>query len=770
MYLTPYALSDLVIWLLSGLSCLYLWGVLYRTRPDTPHFRHLFWLALTLSGITATYLVIFLTETLYPNGEFYLLPLNILFVVTTAGSLVQFFYHFPVLMAQRRRESRFFRGLMIGLGLAEALFAAYRYLELGQGRVVYRPAVADLGFMLFLLWVPLNSLRQLGLVDSRPLSIWRKVWYPAGQSAKTLRLFFLIAVSPIAVASVNIFRNYGFVEAMSAQSIYLAFSMTALLIATIAYLNDLPEQNSFMIRLLGINLTTILVALGVAALFLGGYVFAHYQPNGWPADYQTLHFTPNEQGGYDVGPLPYQWQPTVGQTVEPDQPLPLPFAFPFFGQHWDTLYPAADSRVAFGRPFSNHDAQFFYGSNPAIFALNLSLSGPLLASHSRQHLSLIWFDQQNPAVQVILYPSGHFEITFHQLPTPYPFDIYRRWRPSPLLAALPGRDSLAPAGIILHDYHRDYRLALHQASRPFAWLILLATATLLFGLPLIFRQNVIRPLNNLLAGLRQIEKGHYNLAIPAQFPDEIGYLTEAFNKMAAQLQNLIATLEERVEKRTAELLQQQRLLAAQEERRRLARDLHDSMTQSLHSLALSAKTAQYLLQKERYQALPSSLELLAESANQAYAEMRLLLYELQMTPDQEADLLQVLRHRLEQVEQRSGLNVTWQIAEIPQLPKEAEVTLFYIAMEALNNAIRHAAGRQIQLQIYQDGDWVCLRVKDDGRGLGTVPEPESGKLGMGLRNMSGRAAEIGGTLTIQSSPNQGTTLTALIPLYPFVEN
>lgn len=783
MYLTPYALSDLIIWLLSGLFSLHLWQLTYQTWPRAQQLRHLFWLAVALTAITCTYISSFLTETIYPNGEFYVLPINILFIVTFSGALIQFFYHFPVFHPQRKRESQFFLGITAVLFLAEAVFAGYRYIQLAQGHVVYRPVIADLGFLSLLLWIPVAVVRQFVLVDKRPLPFWHKLQQPIDQAARTLRVFFFISISPVFISSVNIFRNYNLIDAMSAKSIYLLFSMVALLIAITTYLSYLPERSSFMVRLTSISLTGVLVALGVASLFLGRYVFAHYQPFDWPQTPQTLQFIPNDQGGYNVSQISSRFLTEWGTAVFPDQPLTLPFPFPFYNQTWTAVYPSSHTRLSFGQPLSTHNAQLFYGSIPAIYALNLELRGDIFMTQTSEQTVITWAGEDTSAVQLMLYANGRFTLTLYHLPSHFQFDIYRRWSPAPLLAVLPGTKT-TPQMVrfgtelpvrgqstgLMENFHQDYRIALHQASVPFAGLILLAATLMLLGLPVAFRQNVIRPLNNLLNGVHQIEEGNLNITIPTQFNDEIGYLTDAFNKMAAELYGLVTNLEERVEKRTTELLQQKQMLAAQEERRRLARDLHDAMTQSLHSLALSAKTAQYLLQKERYQALPSTLAVLAESANQAYAEMRLLLYELQMTPDQEADLLNVLQRRLEQVEQRSGIGITWDMQGIDRLPKSCEVALFYIAMEALNNAIRHAAARQIALNICQRGQQVHLEVKDDGHGFAVpcdgVVTSEQTKWGMGLKNMADRAQEAGGALTISSAPHKGTTITAVLPLHP----
>ncbi len=190
------------------------------------------------------------------------------------------------------------------------------------------------------------------------------------------------------------------------------------------------------------------------------------------------------------------------------------------------------------------------------------------------------------------------------------------------------------------------------------------------------------------------------------------------------------------------------------ERKRLARDLHDSVTQSLHSLVLSAETANHLRQS-RPDHLEGILRHLAGGARQALKEMRLLLYELQLTPSRETDLAQALQTRLDAVEHRAGIDVQLEKEAGAAWPPAWEDDLYLIAVEALNNAIKHARASRVAVRLCGNGGGFQMHVIDDGCAFD--PDTESGYGGgMGLKTMAERAEKLGGRLKIDSQPGEGT--------------
>ena len=224
----------------------------------------------------------------------------------------------------------------------------------------------------------------------------------------------------------------------------------------------------------------------------------------------------------------------------------------------------------------------------------------------------------------------------------------------------------------------------------------------------------------------------------------------------------------------ARLYEQAQQVAVVEERQRLARELHDSVTQSLHSSALLAEAGQRLVSAGDLERTGHYLARLGEISQQALKEMRLLVYELRPLALRQVGLVGALQHRLDAVERRAGVDARLVVVgrapgerQEPDLPADVEETLYRIAQEALNNALKHAQPSSVTVTLRIDGPpagrRVDLEVADDGRGF----EPDGvdgvdGTGGIGLVSMRERAEKIGGTLTIRSAPGEGTTIIATI--------
>ena len=209
------------------------------------------------------------------------------------------------------------------------------------------------------------------------------------------------------------------------------------------------------------------------------------------------------------------------------------------------------------------------------------------------------------------------------------------------------------------------------------------------------------------------------------------------------------------------LYQQATELATMQERSRLARDLHDSVTQSLYSLTLLAEGWRRMAATGRLEDVIEPLETLGEVGTQALKEMRLLIYQLR-PPDLEQDgLLGALHQRLDAVEKRAGIEARLLAQDVLELPAHLEEGLYRIAQEALNNALKHAVATSITIRLQTDQDCILLNVIDDGQGFDY--HPNNGQGGLGLKSMQERAEQLGGWLTLESSPGKGTAISVEIP-------
>ncbi len=208
----------------------------------------------------------------------------------------------------------------------------------------------------------------------------------------------------------------------------------------------------------------------------------------------------------------------------------------------------------------------------------------------------------------------------------------------------------------------------------------------------------------------------------------------------------------------AQLLRDQ---AVAEERARLARELHDSVSQSLYSLVLYSGALARLLPADTPAEARDYVTRLERLAQDTLREMRLLVFELRPAALAEEGLVAALRSRLEAVETRAAVQVHLDAPARMDLPPAVEEGLYRIAQEALNNALKHAQATSVRVTLSAGEDNVYLAVRDNGRGF----DPTAGHIaGLGLRNMRERAAELGGELRIEARPGQGTVVWARLPL------
>jgi len=151
---------------------------------------------------------------------------------------------------------------------------------------------------------------------------------------------------------------------------------------------------------------------------------------------------------------------------------------------------------------------------------------------------------------------------------------------------------------------------------------------------------------------------------------------------------------------------------------------------------------------------------LGEVARQALKEMRLLIYELRPPVLEQEGLVGALQQRLDAVEGRAGVEARLLVEGDVELAAPVEEALYRIALEALNNTLKHAAATTVTVRISFDRDGVELEVVDDGRGFDPEAARDGG--GMGLVTMRERAGQLGGRLTVLSAPGEGTRVTVSV--------
>jgi len=235
---------------------------------------------------------------------------------------------------------------------------------------------------------------------------------------------------------------------------------------------------------------------------------------------------------------------------------------------------------------------------------------------------------------------------------------------------------------------------------------------------------------------------------------EADRFTQADIRVMSTLADLTA-----VAVQNARSYQQAQVLAVLEERNRLARELHDSVSQALYGIALGIRTARTLLERDPQKAA-DPLNYTLSLAEAALAEMRSLIFELRPETLEKEGLVAALTKQATSLQTRHGIDVELNLCDEPKLPLEVKEAIYRITREALHNTVKHAKASRASLMLCQTQDGISFTVCDNGVGFdpnGSFPDH------LGLKSMRERATRLDGTLSIESSPQNGTCVKVDIP-------
>jgi signal transduction histidine kinase len=276
-------------------------------------------------------------------------------------------------------------------------------------------------------------------------------------------------------------------------------------------------------------------------------------------------------------------------------------------------------------------------------------------------------------------------------------------------------------------------------------LLLLIPVGTVFGL--ISTGRMIQRIRRLAEATSAMAEGNLQVLIPVSGADEVARLEQAFNVMAGRLDAAIA------EQRAASGAEARRA-----ERARIARELHDSISQELfavHMVAAGMRKALPAVSPLREQA-----ESMEQSLVRTMRQMRALLLELRPFQLQDEELTVALQSLCRAYEARLGIRVSADLQPVT-LDPPLEHALLLIVQEAVGNAIRHSDPSAVDLRLVTVDGRVEVTVRDDGSGFDV--SGAAGRHGMGLDLMRERVREFGGTLDIDSAPEQGTTVRVSLP-------
>lgn len=290
------------------------------------------------------------------------------------------------------------------------------------------------------------------------------------------------------------------------------------------------------------------------------------------------------------------------------------------------------------------------------------------------------------------------------------------------------------------------------------------------GQPLLVNRNVAQEATRLVQpilpgtatprswlGVPMLDNGKVTGILSVQNVDEEDAFDEADVRL---LQTFAAAMSIALE--NARLYEKERQVAILEERQRLGRELHDSVTQSLYGISLYAQAARGKMAAQDLEQARQYLEDIQNTAQESLADMRLLIFELRPPILEREGLVAALQNRISAVENRAMIKAEIRCSLAERLPRGVEEGLYQIAREALNNVIKHAHARNVAINIERSAASVRLEIQDDG--VGFDPETAIRKGCLGITNMQERAQAQGWEMQVASRPGEGTRIRVEVPL------
>lgn len=265
-------------------------------------------------------------------------------------------------------------------------------------------------------------------------------------------------------------------------------------------------------------------------------------------------------------------------------------------------------------------------------------------------------------------------------------------------------------------------------------------------------------LDDVLLLISTLRSGNLSERMNTNYRDEIGLITEELNGLAQTIQDQVYSMQRLAEEKSV-LAQSAHAAAVMDERQRLARDLHDVVSQQLFALSMMSSSTIRLFETNQEKAF-EQLKEIAEIAAKAQGEMRALLLHLRPIELSEHSLCDGIIKLIHELKDRTNLEFQASIDEIDHISKATEEHLFRIVQEALSNTLRHAEASKVKMMLTEKENYIYLFISDNGKGFNIQNERIAS---YGLKTMQERCEEIGGIFIIRSKKSEGTYIEIRVP-------
>jgi PAS domain S-box-containing protein len=377
---------------------------------------------------------------------------------------------------------------------------------------------------------------------------------PVTPEASASRAFALLYALPLLTVLTVFLRDSGlvpvhvgnFILTMGISSFYVVF--------TVVHLNHSAESGSFMVKWIGASLMLVLTFLGAVGYLVFPFWDKTYSYQHPFTEGQSLRFSPqNNSKGYEAKLVPGGFDkffingPKMPISRQTSHKIDLQFKFPFAGEQWKQLYIHQNGIVSFGSPVSNQ--AIWVKQQKAIAPMWMSTrldneSGIFHQSFPGQ-ITITWANileghtKNRRSLQLTLFKDGTIDFNYLNIDgcRPTIIGIFSGKGFSDVKEIKFDSDLPLNTGFstIIENSYKDYRTYIHRRMLPLGLVILLATLVIVIIFPIIFRINLLKPMDLLLTGLKQVKKGDLNISLPIRVKDEIGFLTDSFNHMVLSL-------------------------------------------------------------------------------------------------------------------------------------------------------------------------------------------------------------------------------------------
>ena len=591
MYLTPAAISFLTQFIISLCISAFLLYRLWKFRSN----RHLQLLNSFFILATAFLGLLFLDASLPPYPRLFAVYAQNTVLALALTFLIQFAYRFPQKYPSHKLEMKIALWVSMGYFLWEGIYMLFRYVALlNTNTVNYRPPILTYANVLVLLWVPITFIRQSLSEDTRPENWLYKLWKPKGKDAQGTRNFALLFIILFILGIIDLLRIFHLPHTVYNAAMSLGILATLWLFIS-NYLNFLPGGSSIVIKVSVLALTLFLAILGSASWFIAPTYIATFEPNLY--DRQTIRFTPNASGKYDVAEVDFNFETALGKRIdlgisEDARYQKVAFRFPFYGHVFTDIYIANAGAITLGEPYWHPNMQLAFAHTPIIFPLAIDLNptpsndtGGVYVHADTGRLIITWnnlpaLHQPNSffTFQAILYPSGIIEFSYNDLPS-LTFDSDATPSATPWVRGiLQGQGesihtteshlpNIYPSGqgAIIENYQLAFRRYLHDFMLPMTKTILVGSLLLTLIFPIFLKNVIISPLLGLSETVHQLEYDKKIPKTPSQSTDEIEHLHSVINNLAHHFQEgenrevnkpvFLLELQKKISKRQYEVLE-----------------------------------------------------------------------------------------------------------------------------------------------------------------------------------------------------------------------